>query len=124
MSETILNYFQLKTYSPFSYKVGFLDTVNDTYSDVLFFRHKVKVKQSEIYRQTGILYVYKICKIKKKDYKEFLRCMYKLKRYIVHDLKHPEYERFCSIMMDRTSNLNKSNNYSLILSGSLYNFIK
>lgn len=92
------NFIQLQCYNPFRLAYAFYDT-GEHLADQVFINNKVRVKFLHEFVLQGAKYRVLICKIPKKDEKNFILSMNQLKNKMLL-LGHTDYQGFCNVMSE------------------------
>ena len=87
------NYIKLKYHSFFKVKYAYMDT-QPYLADQIFINHKIKVKFGTEFENKDAKYVLILCKVKKKDEKEFKKALDELKTKVLL-FEHKDYEEHC-----------------------------
>ncbi|SFQ51621.1 hypothetical protein SAMN02910358_02601 [Lachnospiraceae bacterium XBB1006] len=93
------NYLKLDNFSLFKVWYAFIDT-KDHLADQLFIRHKVRVYFIEDYQYPDADYQVIICKVKRKDEKEFLVALRELAAKMLL-CGHSDYEVFSELLIEK-----------------------
>lgn len=92
------NFIRLQCYNPFRLAYAFYDT-GDHLADQVFINNKVRVKFLYEFVLPGAKYHILVCKIPKKDEKNFILSMNQLKNKMLL-LGHTDYQGFCNVMSE------------------------
>ena len=92
------NFVQMRCYNPFRFAYVFIDT-GDHLADQVFINNKVRVKFLHEFVLQGAKYHILMCKIRKKDERNFILSMEQLKNKMLL-LGHTDYEGFCNLMSE------------------------
>ena len=92
------NFVQFQCYNPFRFGYIFFDT-GDHLVDQIFINNNVRVKYFHDFVLEDVKYHILMCKIKKKDEKNFILSMEQLKNKMLL-LGHTDYEGFCNLMSE------------------------
>ena len=96
------NYLKLDNFSPFKVWYAFIDT-KDHLADQLFIRHKVRVYFMGDYQYPDADYQVIICKVKRKDEREFLVALSELAEKMLI-CGHSDYEVFSELLIEKLEN--------------------